>query len=115
MDAIGARIAADYPDSNKGWGVQVDRLADVIVGPRLERSLYVLLAAVAMLLLVGCANLANLTLVRGTAREREVGVRAALGASRGQLLRQFLVEHLVLAAAGGTAGIAVGYGAMLGL
>src|SRR5207244_4948865 len=61
MDAIGARIATDYPDSNKGWGVTVDRYADLIVGQQLKRSLYVLLGAVGMLLLIGCANLANLT------------------------------------------------------
>ena len=75
MDAIGARIAQDYPDSNKGWGVSLVRLVDVTVGPQLRNSLYVLMAAVAMLLLIGCANLANLTLARGTSREREVAVR----------------------------------------
>src|SRR5436190_21963367 len=62
MDGIGARIAADYPDSNKGWGVSIVRYQDSIVGSQLQQSLYVLLAAVGMLLLIGCANLANLTL-----------------------------------------------------
>jgi putative ABC transport system permease protein len=57
MDAIGARIARDYPDSNKNWGVTIDRYADIIVGSQLRSSLYVLLAAVGMLLLIGCANL----------------------------------------------------------
>jgi hypothetical protein len=70
MDAIGARIAQAYPDSNKGWGVGIDRYADTIVDSNLRQSLYVLLAAVGMLLLIGCTNLANLTLARGTARER---------------------------------------------
>ena len=59
MDAIGARIAHDYPDSNKGWGVAVDPLSDVVVGQQLRKSLYVLLAAVGMVLLIACANLAE--------------------------------------------------------
>jgi putative ABC transport system permease protein len=112
MDAIGARIAADYPDSNKGWGVSTLRYMDQIVGPQLRSSLYVLLSAVGMLMLIGCANLANLTLARGTSREREVAVRAAIGAGRGRLIRQFLTENVVLAAVGGAAGLAVGYGFM---
>lgn len=71
MDSIGAWIAQDYPDSNKDWGVGVDRLSETIVGKQLRKSLYVLLAAVGMVLLIGCANLANLTLARSTARERK--------------------------------------------
>src|SRR6185503_90637 len=112
MDAIGGRIAQDFPDSNKGWGVSVVRYMDSIVGPQLRSSLYVLLSAVGMLLLIGCANLANLTLARGTSREREVAVRASLGAGRGRLIRQFLTENIVLAAAGGIAGLGVGYAFM---
>ena len=115
MDAIGARIASDYPDSNKGWGVTVDRYADVLVGEQLKSSLYVLLGAVAMLLLIGCANLANLTLARGSAREREVAVRAALGAGRWRLVRQFLTENVLLSTAGGALGLLLGYGLMSGL
>ena len=112
MDAIGGRIAQDFPDSNKGWGVSIVRYMDSIVGPQLRSSLYVLLSAVGMLLLIGCANLANLTLARGTSREREVAVRASLGAGRGRLVRQFLTENIVAAAAGGIAGIGVGYAFM---
>jgi putative ABC transport system permease protein len=115
LDAIGARIAVDFPDSNKGWGVSTLRYMDVVVGQQLQRSLYVLLAAVGMLLLIGCANVANLVLARGTAREREVAVRAALGAGRGRLVRQFLAENILLAMVGGLLGVGLGYGLMMGL
>src|SRR5205807_1673987 len=90
MDAIGARIARDFPDSNKGWGVTIDPFAETVVGAQLRQSLYVLLSAVGMVLLIGCANLANLTLARGAAREREVAIRASIGAGRWRLVRQFL-------------------------
>jgi len=112
MDAIGAQIANDYPDSNKGWGVSLVPYAEAVVGSQLRSSLYVLLTAVGLLLLIGCANLANLTLARGTSRAREVAVRAALGADRGRIVGQLLTENVVLAVAGGVAGVAVGYALM---
>lgn len=115
MDAIGARIARDYPDSNKGWGVVIEPYAEVLVDSDLRTSLYVLLAAVGMVLLIGCANLANLTLARGAAREREVAVRAAMGAGRRRLIRQFLTENVLLALGGGALGVAVGYATMAAL
>jgi len=115
MDAIGARIARDYPHSNRDWGVHLDRLRDVAVGDDLKQSLTLLLGAVGLLLLLGCANLANLSLARGTNREREVVVRAALGASRGRIFRQFLTESLILSLAGGALGVAFGALMMRGL
>ena len=108
MDAIGARIAHDYPDSNKGWGVAVDPLSDTIVGKQLRKSLYVLLAAVGMVLLIGCANLANLTLARSAAREREVAIRASVGAGRWRLVQQLLTENVMLSITGGVLGMALG-------
>ncbi len=115
MDTIGARIAQDYPDSNKGWGVTIDPFADTVVNTQLRQSLYVLLAAVGMVLLIGCANLANLTLARGTAREREVAIRASLGAGRWRLVRQFLTENVLLSICGGVLGLALGYALKAGL
>ena len=115
MDAIGARIAHDYPDSNKGWGVSIDRFADVLVGPQVRTYLSVLFAAVAMVLLIGCANLANLTLARGTVREREVAIRTSLGAGRWRLVRQFLTESVLVSLGGGVLGVFLGYGIMVGL
>jgi putative ABC transport system permease protein len=115
MNTIGARIADAYPQSNKGWGVTVERFEDQLVGKQLRSSLYVLLAAVGAILLIGCANLANLTLARGTAREREIAVRAALGAGRGRLIQQLLAENLLVALAGGSLGLGLGYGMMRGL
>ncbi len=115
MNTIGARIADAYPQSNKGWGVTVERFEDQLVGRQLRSSLYVLLAAVGAILLIGCANLANLTLARGTSREREIAVRAALGAGRWRLIQQLLKENVLVALAGGSLGLALGYGMMRGL
>jgi putative ABC transport system permease protein len=109
MKAIGARIAEQYPKSNKGWSVTIDRFEDQFINPNLRRSLWLLLAAVAAVMLIGCVNLANLLLVRGAARVREVGIRASMGASLWQLLRQFLTESLVLSSAGGALGLLLGF------
>ncbi len=112
MKTIAAGIEREYPESNKGWSATVDRFEDIYVDDGLRRSLWVLLAAVGAVLLIGCVNLANLLLARGAGREREVAVRSALGASRGRLLRQFLTESILLAGFGGTAGVLMGYGLM---
>ena len=115
MDAIGKRIAHDFPDSNKDWTVGVDPFAETIANPQLSQSLYVLLAAVGMVLLIACANLANLSLMRVVGREREIAVRIALGAGRWTLVRQFLTESLLLAVVGGALGLVLGLLAMTGL
>jgi len=115
MSAIGARIAEAYPGSNKGWGVTVQRFEDTVVDGQLRRALLVLLAAVGAILLIGCANLANLTLARGAAREREIAVRASLGAGSWRLIRQLLTENLLIAGAGGALGLALGYAMIRGL
>ena len=112
MSAIGARIEKDFPDSNKGWGVIVERYADTLVGPELRTGLLVLITATALVLLIACANLANLALARGISREREVALRASLGAGRGRLVRQFLTENVLIALVGGVLGLGIGYGMM---
>ncbi len=109
MNVIAERLAAAYPESNESRGIAVDRLSDVLIGPDLETSVTVLFAATALVLLIGCANLASLALARSIAREREVAVRAALGASRWSLVRQFLIENVVISVAGGVVGVGVGY------
>ncbi len=115
MDALAIRIAHDFPKSNKGWGIGLDTFTSVTVNPYLRTSVLVLMGAVGMVLLIGCANLANLTLVRGISRQREVAIRAALGAGRWRLMRQFLTESLLLSFGGGALGVLVAYGGLAAL
>ena len=109
LAAIAARIAVDHPDTNRDWGVALEPYSAVLVGDELKRFLGMMLAAVGLVLLIGCVNLANLMLARGLAREREVAIRTALGATRGQLIRQFLTESALLSVGGGVLGTAFGY------
>jgi putative ABC transport system permease protein len=109
MDVIGRRLARAYPESNTGWGIAVDRLQDVLIGPGLRNAVTILFVATAFVLLIGCANLANLALARSISREGDMVVRAALGATRRQLIRLVLIENVVLSTAGGIAGVVIGY------
>jgi putative ABC transport system permease protein len=109
LDAIGARMSVDYPDTNKGWSAVVEPYATIVAGRDLQRSLWVLLAAVGSVLLICCVNVANVMLARALAREREVAVRLALGASQGRVIQQFLTESVLISLAGGVLGVAIGY------
>jgi putative ABC transport system permease protein len=117
MDAIGKRIENDFPASNKNWGVIVELYKDTLVGPQNQNRTIVLtlFSSTGFLLLIGCANLANLALARGVSREREVVVRASLGAGRWDLIRQFLTENVLLSVCGGVLGLAIGYALMKGI
>jgi putative ABC transport system permease protein len=109
MDGIAAGISRIAPETNKNWGIDVQPLQGAVVGSELRSTSLVLGGVVGFVLLMACANVANLMLARGASRAREMSVRASLGASRAQLVRQLLTESLLLAAGGGTLGLTLGF------
>jgi predicted permease len=109
MQEISRRIASEHPESNANSSASVEPLQNNFIPDSTIKNLWLLLGAVSFLLLIACINVANLLLARGTTRQREVAIRASLGASRAQLFRQFLVESLLLATAGGVLGVYLGW------
>jgi predicted permease len=104
LSALSARMATQYPSSNTGVGATTRSFLDDYIGDQ-SQSLRIIFAAVAFMLLIACANVANLMLVRATSRRREIALRLALGASRWRIVRQLITESLVLALAGGASGV----------
>jgi putative ABC transport system permease protein len=109
MASVTKHIADENPKSNQGWGASVEPLQNDFLNRDTIRALWILLGAVGFVLLIACANVANLLLARGTARQREVAVRGALGATQGQLFSQFLTESLALAGIGGALGVGLAW------
>lgn len=114
MKTIAAALEQEFPQRNAGWSVTLVPVHEQMVD-QIRPALLLLSGAVALVLLIACVNVANLLLARSTVRERELGVRAALGANRGRLVRQMLSESLLLGALGGVAGLALAFAFHRGL
>jgi putative ABC transport system permease protein len=109
LDATAEHLAQAYPDADRGWGVHISWMSDAGISD--YRGLFELLsAAVGLVLLIACTNVANLLLARGMARQRELTVRTALGARRSRVIRQLMTEGILLSLSGGVLGITLGYG-----
>ncbi|HEY3936727.1 MAG TPA: FtsX-like permease family protein [Bryobacteraceae bacterium] len=105
MEAVAARLAETYPKSNRGWGASVEPLKNDFIPSQRIVTLWLLLGAVAFVLLIACVNVANLLLARGMTRQKEMAVRSALGAKSASIFAQLLTESLLFAVGGGALGV----------
>jgi predicted permease len=108
MDALAINLAKEYPDADQGWGIKVEPLHAAYYR-HMQTPLLIMLGAAMFVLLIACANVANLLLARATRRKREVAIRLAIGATRGRLVTQLITESIVLAAIGGLVGLLIAY------
>jgi putative ABC transport system permease protein len=115
LKLLAARLDKAYPTSDKGIGFSLSPASSWVAGDSARRALWVLLGAVSFLLLIACLNMANLLLARGTARQREIAVRIALGAARARLIRFVMMESLLLSIFGALLGLVLAYGTLRGL
>jgi putative ABC transport system permease protein len=111
--SIAKQLATEFKESNENYTADVKGFVDSYIGPEPHQLLYSMLGAVFLVLLIACANVANLLLDRAAHKTKEIGIRTALGASRGAVIRQFLTESFVLSAGGAIGGIALAYGAIM--
>ena len=111
LSAIAAQLATQFPDSNRGWTVRLRTFRDWLIPEGTRQSLLIFAGAVALVLLIACGNVASLLLARGTERQKEISIRAALGADRARIVRQLLVEALLLSLVASAIGVAIANGA----
>jgi len=111
LSAVALALQREYPDSNQGWGATVRPLMTVVTG-QVRPQLVILMVAVGLVLLIACANVANMLMVRASIRGREMAIRTALGAGRGRLVRQLLAESTLLSVLGGALGLLVAKGTL---
>ncbi len=112
LDVVSSRLSESFPASNTGWTVNALPVPETIIGTQFRKAVLVLLGVVGFVLIIACANAANLQLARAAARRREIAVRSALGASRGRIVTQLLAESAVLALIAGMVGVALAYGGL---
>jgi putative ABC transport system permease protein len=109
LGSIARNLEQQYPNSNAGWGIALKELKSIVVPDEFKGSLMLLLGAVGFVLLIACVNVANLLSVRATSRQKEMAIRTALGATRGKLIRQLLIESALMSVSGGILGLLVAY------